>query len=408
MKLTALRLPFAFIAILLIGFIAGRYTLSNKPAAELPSITSVKQYTCPMHSGIITDKAGNCPICGMDLVEKPNANKQHIHDDPSAIHISSQVQHNLGVRTGFVTIGDLHHTVETIGKITRIDPMSRKKVTPPVAGTIVYMAEKYDGDNVKSGELLFSISSDKLTKMQEKFQTAFQNGDHATATNMIPALRKAGLTPAQIANLQEGASPNISIDVFAPQDGYIFARRGNKGDKIPSGFTVFNMGGDYQIVEVTAEIFERDWGVVEEKQSATMTVRGLPGKIFKGEVTRVEPPVGYTTRSLEIRLKFKTNEKDMSQNTFARVTIAGRTLHNRMLVPLDAVIRTGNEDRVVVIRPGGIFQPLPVVVGEESDGMIEILSGLRLGGKIVTSGQFLIDSESNLASSFARMEQMAE
>jgi Cu(I)/Ag(I) efflux system membrane fusion protein len=118
---------------------------------------------------------------------------------------------------------------------------------------------------------------------------------------------------------------------------------------------------------------------------------------------RVEPPVGYTTRSLEVALKFKTDHPGISQSMFAHVSILGQAKRNVLTVPSDTVIRTGEGERVVLVRGDGRYQPVPVVAGDEAGGRTEIVSGLEAGDEVVASGQFLIDSESNLLSGFRRM-----
>jgi len=361
-------------------------------------------YVCPMHPEITSDSPGDCPICGMDLVKH-----QHPHLPIKknvgfpAISISPTVKHNLGIKTAKAKVGELKHSVETIGKITRIDLTARRIITPPTSGIITYIVDKYDGDEVKAGELLFSISSEQLLEQERLFQELSASGDTSAASLIIAQLISSGLSNEQISKLQSGKVADLSTEVYAKEAGYIFSRRGNIGDSIPSRFTVFNIGSNYQVVEVTAEIFERQWGWVKKGQKATMIVRGLPGLVFSGKVVDVEPPVGYTTRSLEVRLKFKTDHPGLSQSMFAHVSIIGKTRHNILMVPKDSVIRTGDKDRVVMIRDDGLFQPVIVLAGEESGGMIEIISGLKNNDTVVSSGQFLIDSESNLQSAFNRM-----
>ena len=126
---------------------------------------------------------------------------------------------------------------------------------------------------------------------------------------------------------------------------------------------------------------------------------------FPGIVSRVEPPVGYTTRSLEIKLKFKINDARISQSMFAQVSISGTPRKNLLLVPSAAVIRTQDQQRVVKTDGHGNFQPVVIVAGEESMGLTEVISGLKEGDMIVTSGQFLIDSESQLLAGFNRMSK---
>jgi len=319
------------------------------------------------------------------------------------IKIASSVMHNLGIRYATAERKDLQRNIETIGKITRVDPMARRIITPPINGELAYIADKQDGDFLERGELLFTVVSEELFDLQKVYQDAALSGDQTTAAAMIPDLRQMGLSLDQIVALQNGSEPEFPVEVYASEDSYIFSRRGFVGESVHTGFTVFNVGGHYNVIEVTAEIFERQWSWVEAGQTASMTVRGLPGSVFEGTVARVQPPVGFTTRSLEVALKFNTNDPGLSQSMFAHVSILGRPKENVLLVPLGAVIRTGSEQRVVIKHDDGSYQPVVVVAGEESSGMVEILSGLQENDTVVTSGQFLIDSESNLLADFSRM-----
>ncbi|MGD8841882.1 MAG: efflux RND transporter periplasmic adaptor subunit [Gammaproteobacteria bacterium] len=367
------------------------------------SSRAAASYVCPMHSEIVADEPGSCPICGMGLVLRDTGGESGDDGGLPQVMIDPAVVHNLGIRTAEVSYGDLQRSIETIGKITRIDPMARRTLTPPIRGELVYVADKQQGDFVDAGELLFSVKSAELYEHEKAFQDAFVSGDRATANAMIPQLREMGLSSEQIARLQEGEAPQMPVEVRAFEHGFVYTRRGEAGVKVHTGFTVFNVGGNYQVIEVTAEIFERQWGWVEDGQKARMWVRGLPGTVFEGEVVRVEPPVGYTTRSLEVALRFKTDNPALSQSMFAHVSIVGQPLRHVLTVPTDTVIRTGEGDRVVVVRGANHYQPVPVVAGEEAGGRIEIRSGLEAGEQVVASGQFLIDSESSLLAGFRRL-----
>lgn len=399
----------------LLGYLAGGYvpcvTDDSQNEATLQVLEPVvehrvaDQYICPMHSGIISGFPGSCPVCGMGLVRnETGAPEDGSHGSAwPEVRITPVVVHNLGVRTAVAKVGDLQRSIETIGKITRVDPMARRTLTPPIRGELVMIADKHDGDLVTAGELLFSVKSRELFEYEKTFQDLYLSGDRATANAMIPQLSDMGLTPDQIARLQAGETPEMAVEVHAFENGFIYTRRGHVGEQVHTGFTVFNVGGNYRVIEVTAEIFERQWGWVEEGQSATMTVRGLPGIVFEGDVVRVEPPVGYTTRSLEVGLKFRTDHPELSQSMFTHISITGQPRKNVLVVPTDSVIRTGEGDRVVRVLGENRFQPVPVVAGEETGGMIEIRSGLQAGDQVVASGQFLIDSESNLLAGFRRL-----
>jgi len=398
------------------GFYIGQLTDSNEQETHDHNTQVAKEdiaqapvYVCPMHPEIVAGQVESCPICGMDLVlkkiKKSSASQTTANHDAAGlpeVEITPTIAHNLAVRTATVERGELKRNIETIGKITRVDPMARRTITPPLRGELLYIAEKYQGDMVEQGELLFTLTSEKLVEMQSAYKQAFLDGDRATATAMIPELRSMGLTPEQIGELQNN-SEAMPVEVYAFEEGFVYTRRGKIGESVHTGFTIFNVGGNYQVIEVTAEIFERQWSWVEEGQEATMTVRGLPGLSFAGQVVRVEPPVGYTTRSLEIALKFRTDNSELSQSMFAHISISGHPKNNVLLVPTDTVIKTGKGDRVVLAQGNNIFQPVDVIAGEEADGWTEIRSGLKEGDKVVASGQFLIDSESNLQAGLNRM-----
>jgi len=389
-----------------VGFYFGQ--ISYKSALDEQHVVkaekTVSTYVCPMHAKIVSDHEQSCPICGMDLVKsKDDSNSDNVNENEyPEVKITSTVSHNMGVRTAIVEKGQLKRSIETMGKITRVDPMARRTITPPIRGELLFIAEKYQGDMVERGELLFTMTSKKLVDMQKKYQQAFLAGDRATATAMIPELRRMGMSLEQLGDLQASKEP-MSINIYAFEDGFVYTRRGKVGESVHTGFTIFNVGGNYQVIEVTAEIFERQWSWVNEGQKAVMTVRGLPGVKFEGKVVRVEPPVGYTTRSLEVALKFRTNNRQLSQSMFAHISIDGQPKENVILVPTDTVIKTGKGDRVVLVTGDNQFQPVAVIAGEESNGFTEIREGLAVGEKVVASGQFLIDSESNLQAELRRM-----
>ncbi len=325
----------------------------------------------------------------------------HHHGLPG-VKIDPAVVHNLGIRTETVTRTDLTRTVEAIGKITRVDETAKRLVTPPIDGQLLFIAEKYQGDDVKQGELLFTVGSTQLTALQMAFQQALSQQDITLAETLRRQLLEQGLTAEQLGELAIGAPPNFTVDVFAPEDAFVFDRRGRVGETVHPRVTVFSLGGRGRRIQVTAEILERQWRWIKAGQSARMTVRGLPGEVFTGQVKRVEPPVGFTTRALEAQLIFSSDHPGLSQSQFATLKIDAPAVKNALSVPQEAVIYDADSARVVMRDNQGRFIPVKVDLGEEADGRVALLSGLNEGDSVVVSGQFLFDAESQLQSVWRR------
>lgn len=410
--------------------------VTSAPVTEEEAVeTQTTGYVCPMHSHITSPHEGKCPICGMDLVPQAQSapmagammsEAHETHEAPehqamtappeqadqvapsmkkpgAPVQLANSVKNTLGLRLAKVARGEMSREIETVGKITRVDSTARVIVSSPVAGKLTFIADKTQGDDVKQGDLLFSVDSDELKENQRNFQAAIGQGKAEEAETLAGTLALQGLSAEQITRLRNGAEPIMTADFYAQKDGFVFIRRGETGDDVTPGFTVFNIGGDKRQIEVTAELFEQQWGWVQEGQKAELDIRGMPGKVFVGTLVRIDPPVGFTTRSLEVRIVFESDDKGISPNVFGRVRIKAYPRRNILMVPSEAVIRTGNGDRVVVVRDDGAFQTMPILAGEESSGMMEVLSGLSGGETIVVSGQFLIDSESSRLADLERL-----
>ena len=393
---------------LVLGFLSGYLVKSSQQIPEDVSVDLLSQkqssvYVCPMHNHITSSTKDTCPICGMDL-ELKETHTLADETNHNLIKLPNAVINNLSIKKGMVIRGSLQRNVETLGKITRLDSTARNIVTTPIEGKISYIADKFQGDDVTKDELLFSVTSQKLNTLIEEYSLAIEEKNQALSSDLSIKLMRMGLTREQLTKIQNKQEKFQSVNVLAQENGFIFIRRGELNSLVKPGYTVFNIGGDYQMAEVTAEIYEREWSRLQEGQKATMTLRNIPGKVFDGFVSRVEPPVGYTTRSLEIKLKFKINDKRVSQSMFANINITGQAKENVLLVPTVAVIQDQNQQRVVRINARGEFQPVKIIAGEESLGMTEVINGLQEGDAVVTSGQFLIDSESQISAGLNRID----
>lgn len=417
----------------LAGYFAGWHDRGQipVPAAAAPAVTVVStgvdtghgdvllpdvqadDWVCPMHAHVHSDHPGQCPICGMDLVKQkvsaaagaaaPVSDRSAHVAAGAAIALDGAVRNSLGIRVEPVQRGNLQHLIHTVGKIGRIDPTSRRNLSPPIAGTLIEVAGFKEGDRVANGDFLFSVGSDELYDLQAQYQEAMRAGRRDQALTLMPQLSARGIDAGQLAELQGGVDPKLPAKVFAPQDGFIFIRRGEVGMEVRDGTLIFSMGSNARAVEVLAEVYETQWAWVSEGQEAVMRLKAMQDVEFRGRVTRIEPPVGYTNRVLEVRLRFDSDSDALNQGMFAEVDILGEVLHDVVSVPATAVIRTGEGPRVVLRHADGSFQSVAVVLGDLVGERFVVKSGLRGDETVVASGQFLLDSESNRLAGLDRL-----
>lgn len=371
--------------------------------SALDSISESAQpgYVCPMHSHIHSDHPGECPICGMDLVIAREASSGDADGDFPAVKISSDVVHNLGVRTAVVKRGTLARRINTMGMVSKIVATRNVDIKPGIPGRLESITEKDSGDIVQPGEVLYEVFSPERIRAQEEYLHEWDSENNAALPALWDALRKLKFTDVEIKKLEDTHEIQRLYPVVAPQTGAIIQRLGQPGDRVNPVSRVITLGGYYK-VDANAEVFERQWSWLKFGQRAVMTVPSVPGEIFEGAVERVHQSVNFKTRSLSARLSFNTLNSWVKEGMVADITILALPRKDVLYIPRDALIQTGEGARVVVVHGDGRFKPVAVEAGIESGDHVEIIRGLSEGDKVVVSGQFLIDSESSLSASFRR------
>ncbi|TCK19290.1 Cu(I)/Ag(I) efflux system membrane fusion protein [Thiogranum longum] len=406
-KITVLySLPLLFVAGLLSGWLlfADRNpVVQGKPALDEIGLHDTSHYVCPMHPEIITSEAGSCPVCGMDLVLAENEAAASAGGPPQ-VWISPVMEHNLGIRTSPVQRGTLQRLIRTTGSISKITPSGGRTIMPRLAGRVEWVLERSTGESVRRGEELAKIFSPERLQAQQDYLAAFRAGDNDAMKQHWETLAKLGFPGNKVRKLEESGEVERNLTLYAPQDGSIMEIPLKEGDPVEADTTVARLGG-LIVANVSAEVFERQWTWLKYGQRAVMTIPSLPGEEFEGTVERVNESISYKTRTLTVRLRFLTMNPLLRKSMFASVTIYAQPHEDVLWVPADAVIRTGDGERVIVVRDDGHYQPVEVRAGIVSNGRVEILSGLQGDETVVVSGQFLIDSESSLTASFRRMQE---
>jgi Cu(I)/Ag(I) efflux system membrane fusion protein len=206
----------------------------------------------------------------------------------------------------------------------------------------------------------------------------------------------------QVEAVRESRRTRQRFEVRSPQDGYIMELNVREGMFVEPGTTIMSLA-DLSEVWVDVDVFEQQIGWVEAGQAAEMRLPFAPARVWRGEVDYVYPTIRPETRTARVRLAFDNPDLALKPNMYADVDIAVSPRRDVLAVPGRAVIRTDEQERVILAEDGGRFRPAEVVTGIEADDKVEILEGLRAGERIVVSSQFLIDSEASMDASLMRM-----
>lgn len=405
----------SILALLVVGVAIGSFitiTFYPKVSSYFPSLDGKKDsappttekkplyWVAPMDPNYKRDKPGKSPM-GMDLIPFYGDKESGAETGPGTVRISPDVVNNLGVRTGTVELGSLRSEINTVGYV-KYDEDYIEHIHPRVNGWIEKLYVKASGDPVKKGEPLYNLYSPELVNAQEELLMALDRRKPRlirAAENRLASLRLAGSTIAQIKRSGEARQ---TVTFYAPQDGVIDTLKVRQGFYVQPGSTIMSIAA-LDPIWVEAEVFERQAEGVTVGLPVTMSLDYLPGKEWHGVVDYVYPDLNAKTRTLRVRLRFENKKGLLKPGMFAQVVIHLDNPQKNLLVPKEAVIRSGRSNRVVLALGEGRFKSVNVEVGGFDEQSAEILSGLAKGDKVVTSAQFLMDSESSKTSDFKRM-----
>lgn len=386
---------------LVAGYSVGRFQ-SDEPVTAGAGETEqrVLYWKSPMDPNFRSDKPGKSPM-GMDLVPVYEGDEAEPGD--GTLRISPAVVNNLGVRTAPALNGSLSREIDTVGFITPDDDLT-SHLHVRAEGWVERLLVKTEGERVKKGDLLFQMYSPKLVNAQTEYLQALRIKRSGLAAASRERLKALGMMAGQIARLKKSGKVEELLDVLAPQDGVIVALNIGEGMFIKPGTTVAALA-DLSSIWVLVEVYEDQAGWVEARQQAVMRLPFLPGRRWEGLVDYIYPTVDPVSRTVRIRLKFANPGELLKPNMYSEIQLLGTATGPVIHIPREALIRTGKAERVILALGGGRFRPADVTSGIESAGRIEIISGLKEGEMVVTSGQFLLDSEASLRASFLRMEE---
>ena len=359
---------------------------------------NILYWVAPMDANYRRDKPGKSPM-GMDLV--PVYADEGSED--GVVKISPVVQNNLGVRIDTVSKGKFNREISTVGYIA-FDEEKLFHLHTRVEGWVEKLDAKSVGAQIKKGQKLFELYSPTLVNAQEEYLTALKSNNKILINASRDRLISLGVSKQHADQLDRTRKVQQRIDYFARSDGFIENLNIREGMFIKPAMDVLTIG-QIDTVWVIAEVFERQSGWVSKGQSVDMTVASYPGKTWQGVVDYIYPVLEPKTRTLRVRIRFENPDQRLKPNMFSRLTIHSKFNADTLFVKREAIIRNGQMERVVKALGDGKFQSVAVKTGSESGDFIEIIKGLNEGDRVVTSAQFLIDSESSLSASFERMQE---
>jgi len=417
-------------------------------------------WTCAMHPHVLEHGPGPCPICGMNLTEvagssgaphaRPAASTgereilfyRHpmdpeitspvpaqdsmgmdyvaVYSDDesvtsSTLRIEPAVIQKMNVRTERVELRDLHQPIRTVGYL-EYDQQRMVTVTTKYSGWVEKVYVNYVGEKVRRGQPLFEIYSPELVQTEQELLSAIafakemddapEDTRQRTMSMIESARERLGywdVSAQQVARLEETGEVLRTLKVSAPADGLVMKRMaGLEGMAVHPGMELFHLS-DLSSLWLSVELFEDQLGWVREGTPAEISLSYFPGESFTGKVRFMEPELSEKTRTIRAKIEVPNPDERLRTGMYATVEFQPLAIEDAVAVPTQAVLRTGQRSVVVIALGEGYFEPREVTLGHQVEGYAEVLSGLEPGEEVVTSAQFLIDSESKLRDTIQKM-----
>lgn len=402
-------------------------------------------YTCGMHPQIIKKEPGDCPICGMKLTPirgggaktspagertikyykstmipgevKPGPGKDSMgmdmvpvyEDDASAgvssIQIDAATVQRMNLRTAQVEQGPVSREFRTVGTVA-YDEEGLRDVTTKYEGWIEKLHVNTTWASVQAGEPLFDIYSPDLYNAQLNLATAVRSeGDKGgpLTRSALARLRLFDVSGAFIDAILAGGEPSRTYTYRAAGDGVVIEKMAVEGQMMKPGERIYRLA-DLRTVWVEAQIYEKDFPFVHVGQSATVQTSYGTERTLDGTIALLLPQVEAQARTATARIVLPNTDGFLKPGMFVQVTLAAEIARDAVLVPDMAVLRSGERNTVFVALDGGFFEPREVRLGARSSGnLYQVLEGLEAGERVVTSGQFMLDSESQLREAIQKM-----
>jgi Cu(I)/Ag(I) efflux system membrane fusion protein len=393
-------------------------TVETQDIASLrDGITEIKKplfYRSPMNPAV-TSTVPAKDAMGMDYVPVYTDDEVKTDEPAGSVKIDSVTVQNIGVRTATVKKTTLSHTVRAVGRVA-YDEEHIVRLHPKTEGWIETLRVDKTGEWVKKDEELLSIYSPQLVSSQQEYILALNNlkilalspiedirrGAEELVDSSRERLKLLDVPEHQLHELMHNHSIKKNLHIHTPADGIVINIGAREGQYVTPETELY-MIADLSKVWVYAEIYEYELPWVKVDDPVEMRLAGVPGRVFKGHLAFIYPYAEAKTRTIKVRLVFDNAELLLKPDMFVEVTIYAGKQVDAVVIPSEAVIRSGAKTQVFIVRGAGKFEPRQITTGLASNGDIAVLDGVKEGEEVVTSAQFLIDSESKLHEATAKM-----
>ena len=369
--------------------------------AEVQETNLGQYYTCGMHPEIVLEEAGNCPVCHMDLVLRETSSQSRgdvYNTDNKSITIDPAIVQNMGVRVKHVSFKDISHNIRTIGKVEIADDKNYV-VNLRFSGWVEQMFADKVGQKIVKGTKLFEIYSPELITAQEEYLLGVNTygKDSKITKSSAKRLRLWNIPKTHLDKILSENNAQQNVIITSPFSGHILHKNIKEGSKIKAGTDLYHIG-NLDKIWIIADLYEFDASSVKAGQNVTLEFTNLPGEIKNGIISFVYPTLNPKTRTQKIRIELNNSDLMMKPGMFSTVRIEVNKLQEVLAVPTEAIINSGERKIVFLSRGNGKFEPREIITGlsDDKEYYTEVISGLEENEIVVVSGQFLIDSESQL------------
>jgi Cu(I)/Ag(I) efflux system membrane fusion protein len=365
----------------------------------------IEYYTCTMHPSVREIKPGKCPLCGMELIPVFRKGAMEVHQFDFTFTVPRAKQQLIGVKFDVAEVRDLVSTINAVGKVA-FDERRLAVVNMRVGGWIEELYVDFTGKFVSKGQPLFSFYSPDLVSAQQEFLLAKQSLDDDSSRELAETARNRlmlwGITPEQIAELENRGEPETYVTIHSPISGFVVEKKAIRGARIDAGVEVYKIA-DLSHVWILADIYEYELPLVQIGQEALVTLSMRTTGALTGRVTYIQPTLNPETRTAGVRVELPNVGYRLKPEMYANVELNSQ-LGKRLSVPESAVLHAGPREIVFVDKGEGVFELRFVHLGARAEGYYEVTEGLAAGERVVASANFLIDAESKIQGVLQRLE----